>query len=186
MPFFTPFSNHAEVMNCIKSNEKCKKNTDPESSHLESESDDLTTINDRVGVENNNNNNNSNSSSSSNKNKSNSCSSRSSNDTMSICKNAMGNYCGISNSTYSYLNHPDIERYKREYSRNILLRQIIASSLGTCVSVLTLNPISVVKLRLQRQDILMETSVRAAVRTILKKDGIKGFWAGKEKYILVH
>ena len=98
-------------------------------------------------------------------------------------KNTMGNNCGLSNETYRYFSHPEIERYKREYSRNTLLRQILASSLGTCVSVLTLNPISVVKLRLQRQDIFMETSARNAVRTILKKDGIKGFWAGVKIYL---
>lgn len=55
----------------------------------------------------------------------------------------------------------------------------MASSLGTCVSVLTLNPMSVVKLRLQRQDIFMETTVQGAFRTIYKKDGMRGFWAGE-------
>ena len=53
--------------------------------------------------------------------------------------------------TYNFFRYPDMEKYKQEYSRNAFLRQIVASSLGTCVSVLTLNPISVVKLRLQRQ-----------------------------------
>lgn len=71
------------------------------------------------------------------------------------------------------------EKWKKEYSNNSLLRQIMASSLGTCVSVLTLNPMSVVKLRLQRQDIFMETTVQGAFRTIYKKDGIRGFWAGE-------
>ena len=84
----------------------------------------------------------------------------------------------FSKKTFSYFTHPDIEKYKNEYTRNTFLRQIIASSLGTCVSVLTLNPISVIKLRLQRQDVFMETSVRGAVRTIWKRDGIRGFWAG--------
>ena len=101
---------------------------------------------------------------------------------LGACKSTMGNYCGLSNETYRYFSHPEIERYKREYSRNTLLRQIVASSLGTCVSVLMLNPISVIKLRLQRQDIFMETSARNAVRTILKKDGIKGFWAGEQTF----
>jgi Mitochondrial carrier protein len=72
------------------------------------------------------------------------------------------------------------EKWKKEYSNNSLLRQIMASSLGTCVSVLTLNPMSVVKLRLQRQDIFMETTVQGAFRTIYKKDGIRGFWAGEK------
>ena len=78
-----------------------------------------------------------------------------------------------------YLSPSSFEKWKKEYSSNSLLRQIMASSMGTCVSVLTLNPMSVVKLRLQRQDIFMETTVQGAFRTIYKKDGIKGFWAGE-------
>lgn len=83
------------------------------------------------------------------------------------------------NEASNCLSPPSFERWKKEYSNNSLLRQIMASSLGTCVSVLTLNPMSVVKLRLQRQDIFMETTVQGAFRTIYKKDGMRGFWAGE-------
>lgn len=83
------------------------------------------------------------------------------------------------NGTSECVSPSSFEKWKKEYSNNSLLRQIMASSLGTCVSVLTLNPMSVVKLRLQRQDIFMETTVRGAFRTIYKKDGIRGFWAGE-------
>ena len=61
---------------------------------------------------------------------------------------------------------------------NDLLRQIVASTIGTVVSVVILNPISVMKIRIQREDSLAVTSLRGAYRTILTTQGIRGFWAG--------
>jgi Mitochondrial carrier protein len=103
----------------------------------------------------------------------------------SICKDLSNRSFPFSRNISEYFSHPSFEKYKQEYSKNAFLRQVIASSLGTCVSVLTLNPISVLKLRLQRQDAFAETSVRGAFRTIYRKDGIRGFWAGEELFCLV-
>ena len=89
-----------------------------------------------------------------------------------------GSWMGTNSSTCSNSYTTNYQRFKKQYSDSPILRQILASSLGTCVSVLTLNPISVVKLRLQRQDIFTETTAKGAFRTIYKKDGILGFWAG--------
>jgi hypothetical protein len=100
----------------------------------------------------------------------------------SICKDLSNRTFPFSRNISEYFSHPSFEKYKQEYSKNAFLRQVIASSLGTCVSVLTLNPISVLKLRLQRQDVFAETSVRGAFRTIYRKDGIRGFWAGERLF----
>lgn len=101
----------------------------------------------------------------------------------SICKDINNRTLPFSRNISDYFSNPRFEKYKQEYSKNAFLRQVIASSLGTCVSVLTLNPISVLKLRLQRQDAFAETSVRGAFRTIYRKDGIRGFWAGENCFI---
>jgi len=61
---------------------------------------------------------------------------------------------------------------------NDLLRQIVASTIGTVVSVISLNPISVMKIMIQREDSLAVTSLQGAYRTILTTQGIRGFWAG--------
>ena len=61
---------------------------------------------------------------------------------------------------------------------NGLYRQIFASCVGTSVSVCTLNPISVVKISLQRQDAMAEKSLAGAIRTVIQTHGIRGFWAG--------
>ena len=89
-----------------------------------------------------------------------------------------GSWMGTNSSSCANSYTSSYQRFKKQYSDSPILRQILASSLGTCVSVLTLNPISVVKLRLQRQDIFTETTAKGAFRTIFKKDGISGFWAG--------
>ena len=61
---------------------------------------------------------------------------------------------------------------------NDLLRQIVASTIGTAVSVMSLNPISVMKIMIQREDSLGVTSLREAYKTIRTTQGLRGFWAG--------
>lgn len=61
---------------------------------------------------------------------------------------------------------------------NGLFRQIFASCIGTSISVCTLNPISVIKISLQRQDAMAEKSFAGAIRTVMQTHGIRGFWAG--------
>ena len=72
---------------------------------------------------------------------------------------------------------PDCQLHEH-IKHNDLLRQIVASTIGTVVSVISLNPISVMKIRIQREDSLVVTSLRGAYRTILSTQGIRGFWAG--------
>lgn len=59
-------------------------------------------------------------------------------------------------------------------------RQVIASSCGTTVAILTLNPITVVKVRLQNSvaSAGKGSSVLTTIRRIAEKRGISGFWAG--------
>ena len=72
---------------------------------------------------------------------------------------------------------PDCQLHEH-IKHNDLLRQIVSSTIGTVVSVISLNPISVMKIRIQREDSLAVTSLRGAYRTILSTQGIRGFWAG--------
>jgi Mitochondrial carrier protein len=74
--------------------------------------------------------------------------------------------------------HASKHNEKRESKVNSLVRQIIASSLGTAVSVITLNPVVVIKIMLQRQDQLSESSMFAAARNVFKKQGLVAFWSG--------
>jgi len=89
-------------------------------------------------------------------------------------------HCNYENyNIYKYFNN-DTEIYKKEWMKNSVLRQMIASGIGTGLCILTLNPISVIKLRVQRTDLLMENTVMGAVKTIYQKGGIRGFWAGAQ------
>ena len=63
-------------------------------------------------------------------------------------------------------------------------RQISASMAGTAVSVVTLNPIVVMKVMMQRKDALAEISVAGAFRTVLRTGGMSGFWAGTSTGLL--
>ena len=73
---------------------------------------------------------------------------------------------------------------QQHIKHNDVLRQIVASTIGTAVSVMSLNPISVMKIMIQREDALAEQSLRGAYRTILKTQGVRGFWAGASTGII--
>jgi len=63
-------------------------------------------------------------------------------------------------------------------------RQIAASMAGTAVSVVTLNPVVVMKVMLQRKDALAGTSLVGAFRSVLRTGGVSGFWAGTSTGLL--
>jgi solute carrier family 25 protein 39/40 len=78
-----------------------------------------------------------------------------------------------------------------------LLRQIFASSAGSIISTLSLNPIAVVKVRLQNLPAFAASSsgsgvisaegspLRSVIRTIIAQGGIGGFWAGTRTGIIM-
>jgi solute carrier family 25 protein 39/40 len=57
-----------------------------------------------------------------------------------------------------------------------VLRQVGASSMGSCVAVCLLNPINVIKVALQNSD--SRTNIQSTVFRIMKERGPFGFWAG--------
>ena len=72
-----------------------------------------------------------------------------------------------------------------------LFRQICASSMGSIISTVALNPVTVIKVRLQNlhannsyvsESILHKASgvspIRGVINTVLKERGVAGFWAG--------
>lgn len=64
---------------------------------------------------------------------------------------------------------------------NGLGKQVIASSLGSLVTVLTLNPLSVLKVRLQSSNSLQEGASGALykeVQSVYSSRGVRGFWSG--------
>ncbi|KAJ1421018.1 mitochondrial carrier domain-containing protein [Ochromonadaceae sp. CCMP2298] len=62
----------------------------------------------------------------------------------------------------------------RSIRDDALSRQLLASSLGSVVSTLSLNPINVLKVRLQSG----EEGVIEVAKRILRVEGVGGFWAG--------
>lgn len=73
-------------------------------------------------------------------------------------------------------------------NQNRFLKQILASSCGSVVATLTLNPITVVKVRLQNASVVQSTnslSVFNVVRNIALEHGPKGFWSGTPMGILM-
>lgn len=60
------------------------------------------------------------------------------------------------------------------------VKQIGASTLGSLTTALVLNPINVVKIRLQNADMILASppTIKGTISSIIKKDGILGFWAG--------
>jgi len=70
-----------------------------------------------------------------------------------------------------------------------LVRQICASTAGSIISTLSLNPITVVKVRLQNASSGTANSaalpLRAVVANVLAERGIWGFWAGTRMGIIM-
>lgn len=76
-----------------------------------------------------------------------------------------------------------------------LLRQIVASSVGSIISTVSLNPITVVKVRLQNNPVyksvgLSEAAVslsplRNVIRNVIAQHGVTGFWAGTRTGIVM-
>ena len=79
-----------------------------------------------------------------------------------------------------------------------LLRQIVASSMGSIISTVSLNPITVIKVRLQNNPVLKsatqfgmsEHSVRLSpfrdvIKQVVAQHGVAGFWAGTRTGIVM-
>lgn len=67
------------------------------------------------------------------------------------------------------------------FKPNCLGKQVIASSLGSFTTVLTLNPLSVLKVRLQSSSNLQEGASGALykeVQSVYNSRGVRGFWSG--------
>lgn len=60
-----------------------------------------------------------------------------------------------------------------------LVKQVIASGLGSISTILTLNPLNVLKVRLQNSHASMnKVSLSPIARGILANQGVRGFWSG--------
>ncbi len=58
---------------------------------------------------------------------------------------------------------------------NVYFKQILASTSGSIIATVLLNPITVVKVKLQSGSV---NSVRAAITTVVQSKGVAGFWMG--------
>ncbi len=69
---------------------------------------------------------------------------------------------------------------------NPLYKQILASSVGSIVSTLAINPITVVKVKIQNVDpFAVSKTVRSTIATIIREKGFAGFYAGTPVGILM-
>ena len=60
-----------------------------------------------------------------------------------------------------------------------LLKQILASTVGSVVSILILNPINVIKVQLQSSQIVNNSNkLYFIIKSVYNQNGIKGFWSG--------
>lgn len=57
---------------------------------------------------------------------------------------------------------------------------MLASALGSCTTVVVLNPISVVKIRLQNQNLQARTGIVPVIQAVHHAHGIRGFWLGTQ------
>lgn len=68
--------------------------------------------------------------------------------------------------------------------QNEFYKQILASSTGSVVATVCLNPITVVKVKIQTSSSASNT-LRTVFRSILVEKGIRGFWSGTPMGILM-
>ena len=69
--------------------------------------------------------------------------------------------------------------------QNEFYKQILASSTGSVVATVCLNPITVVKVKMQVSSVLDSNSIRNVFKNILFEKGVRGFWSGTPMGILM-
>ncbi len=70
--------------------------------------------------------------------------------------------------------------------KNSLYKHILASSVGSIVSTITLNPIAVVKVKIQNVNpFAISQTVSSTVQNIIKEKGFAGFYAGTPMGIMM-
>jgi len=63
-------------------------------------------------------------------------------------------------------------------------RGLVASSIGSLVATVVLNPITVLKINLQQPNCIAKISISRTIKNIYTNHGIKGFWAGSQMGVL--
>lgn len=63
-------------------------------------------------------------------------------------------------------------------------RGLVASTIGSLVTTVVLNPMTVLKINLQKPNSVVKTSITGIIKHIYKNYGIKGFWAGSQMGVL--
>lgn len=66
-----------------------------------------------------------------------------------------------------------------------IYKSILASSLGSFIATLVLNPISVIKIHLQNPSLINTNSIASTIRDIYNTNGFTSFWAGSRIGILL-
>lgn len=63
-------------------------------------------------------------------------------------------------------------------------RGLVASTIGSLVTTVVLNPMTVLKINLQQPNSVVKTSITGIIKHVYKNYGIKGFWAGSQMGVL--
>jgi len=93
---------------------------------------------------------------------------------VTMTRNAPGSFCLFGGTAFT----KDIIFGLEDYSKATFLQNMIASAVGSCVSITVTNPMDVVKTRIQNKDFGASHSGARVIADILKTEGPSAFFKG--------